>query len=329
MTLSDDYNFAEQGGDFQSAPSYPTAFGITFTPKVSGILIGLAGIAGGAFILLNLAMPEWDKFQAQEAKKTDLFGQIEQKKASISQIDKVKQELADTKKQQIQVLSLFANEKSLDSLLLDLNRLVEAGNAQTPVNGVRAKMRKYTPAAQQSEIITDSSYGPLVNGKLKRSAITIEINGTFEQTQSIFRNIERLQPLLIVKDFDSKLAADASTAPNAPRRVGPAGITTTFQLQALMPVSSVEPPALNAQPTASTTVPSTTPSTAPTTAQPAATPTASPGASPTAQPTGSPTASPGATPTTSPTASPSAQPEASSTAKPAAKAEAKPAAKPQ
>jgi type IV pilus assembly protein PilO len=317
MTLSDDYNFAEQGGDFQSAPSYPSAFGITFTPKVSGILIGLVGIAGGAFILLNLAMPEWDKFQAQEAKKTDLFGQIEQKKASISQIDKVKQELADTKKQQIQVLSLFANEKSLDSLLLDLNRLVEAGNAQTPVNGVRAKMRKYTPAAQQSEIITDSSYGPLVNGKLKRSAITIEINGTFEQTQSIFRNIERLQPLLIVKDFDSKLAADTSTAPNAPRRVGPAGITTNFQLQALMPVSSVEPAALNAQPTASTTIPSTTPSTA----QPAATS----GASPTAQPA----ASPGATPTTSPAASPSpsasTQPEASSTAKP----EAKPAAKPQ
>jgi type IV pilus assembly protein PilO len=317
MTLSDDYNFAEQGGDFQSAPSYPTAFGITFTPKVSGILIGLVGIAGGAFILLNLAMPEWDKFQAQEAKKTDLQGQIEQKKASISQIDKVKQELADTKKQQIQVLSLFANEKSLDSLLLDLNRLVEAGNAQIPVNGVRAKMRKYTPAPQQSEIITDSSYGPLVNGKLKRSAITIEINGTFEQTQSIFRNIERLQPLLIVKDFDTKLAADTSTDPNAPRRVGPAGITTTFQLQALMPVSSVEPAALNAQPTASPATPSTTPSTTPSATQP----TAQPAVSPTASPAASPTASPNA----QPAISPSAKPEASSTASPGAK----PAAKPQ
>jgi type IV pilus assembly protein PilO len=318
MTLSDDFNFGEQGGDYQPAPRYPNAFGITFTPKVSGILIGVAGILGGAFILLNLVMPAWDTFQAQEAKKADLQGQIEQKKASISQIDKVKQELADTKKQQIQVLSLFANEKSLDSLLLDLNRLVEAGNAQTPVNGVRAKMRKYTPAAQQSEIITDSSYGPLVNGKLKRSAVTIEINGTFEQTQSIFRNIERLQPLLIVKDYDSKLAPDAPTAPNAPRRIGPAGITTTFQIQALMPLSPpAEPAVLNAQPIA------------PATASPTASPPASSGTSPTAQPGASPVGSPAAKPAVSPSAQPVGSPKVQSGASPGAKSEAKPGAKPE
>jgi type IV pilus assembly protein PilO len=241
MTYSEDLDF--EGGGFEEAGStYPVVFGITFTPKVGGILIGLAGLGGAAFILMNLVMPSLETFQQQQKKQTDLQTEIEQKKASISQIDKVKEELAKAKIQQGQVLGLFSNEKTLDTLLLDLNRLVESGNDLLPANAVKSKMKKYTPDAQKTEVITDSSFGVLVNGKLKRSKVNVEFTGTYEQTQSILRNIERLQPLLIVKDYQSILTQETATdALGKPiRKIGPVSITTGFQLQALMPLTPEE-----------------------------------------------------------------------------------------
>ncbi|AVH67558.1 pilus assembly protein PilO [Nostoc sp. 'Peltigera membranacea cyanobiont' 213] len=243
MTLSDDLNFAEHGGEFNSeTPAHPVIFGIAFTPKIIGILVGVIGLAGAGYILLNLLMPALESYQQQQAKSSELQGQIEQKKANIKQIDKVKQELAQAKQQKVQVLALFANEKSLDTLLLDLNRLIESGNTPTSVNAVRAKLKKFVPVSQKPEPIIDGTLGLQVDGKLERSSINAEITGTYEQTQSIIRNIERLQPLLIVKDYQATLAPVESRSPldKTPVQVGPAAINTSFQLQVLMPLSAEE-----------------------------------------------------------------------------------------
>ncbi|MBD2526261.1 pilus assembly protein PilO [Nostoc sp. FACHB-133] len=243
MTLSDDLNFAEHGGEFNSeTPAHPVIFGIAFTPKIIGILVGVIGLAGAGYILLNLLMPAWESYQQQQAKSSELQAQIEQKKASIKQIGKVKEELVQAKQQKVQVLGLFANEKTLDTLLLDLNRLIESGNTPTSINAVRAKLKRFVPVSQKPEPITDGSLGLLVDGKLQRSTINAEITGTYEQTQSIIRNIERLQPLLIVKDYQANLAPVESRSPldKTPVQVGPAAINTSFQLQVLMPLSPEE-----------------------------------------------------------------------------------------
>ncbi|MEH2379246.1 MAG: pilus assembly protein PilO [Nostoc sp.] len=243
MTLSDDLNFAEHGGELgQETPESPVIFGIAFTPKIIGILVGVIGLAGAGYILLNLLMPALESYQQQQAKNTELQGQIDQKKASIKQIDRVKDELAQAKQQNIQVLGLFANEKTLDTLLLDLNRLIESGNTPTSINTVRAKLKKFVPLSPKPEPIIDGSLGLLVNGKLQRSNISAEITGTYEQTQSIIRNIERLQPLLIIKDYQVTSAPVESRNPldKTPMPVGPAAINTLFQLQVLMPLSPEE-----------------------------------------------------------------------------------------
>ncbi|MEH2423055.1 MAG: pilus assembly protein PilO [Nostoc sp.] len=243
MTLSDDLNFAEHGGEFdQATPSPPVVFGIAFTPKIIGILVGVIGLAGAAYILLNLLMPAWESYQQQQAKTSELQAQIEQKKANLKQIDQVKDELAQAKQQKVQVLGLFANEKTLDTLLLDINRLIDSGNTPTSINAVRAKLKKFVPVSQKPEPITDGSLGLQVDGKLQRSSINAEITGTYEQTQSIIRNIERLQPLLIVKDYQATLAPveSRSLLDKTPMQVGPAAIDTSFQLQVLMPLSPEE-----------------------------------------------------------------------------------------
>jgi len=242
MTLSEDVNFVDQDGEFEAAsPAYPVIFGITLTPIIIGILVGVLGLIGTGYILFSLILPAWDTYQQQQAKQNDLQGQIEQRKASIKQIEKVKADLELSKQQKLQVLALFAKENTLDTLLLDVNRLVESSNTQLPADAVRAKLKKFVPVPGKAEVITDGTLGTRVDGKLKRRSINVEILGTYEQTQSILRNIERLQPLLIFKDYQSTLAPEPAAQPGkAVLRVGSAPITTSFQLQALIPLSPEE-----------------------------------------------------------------------------------------
>ncbi|MBW4633988.1 MAG: pilus assembly protein PilO [Iphinoe sp. HA4291-MV1] len=241
MTLGDEFNFVEDTEFGTTSSSYPVVFGITLTPIIIGIILGVLGLAGAAYLLMNFVMPVWETFQQQQTKQNELLHSIDQKKAYVKQIDKAQQEQAFSKQQQLQVLALFAHEKTLDTLLLDLNRLVESSNTQISPNAVIAQLKKYMPTGK-AEPITDDSLGPLVNGKLKRSSINIEIIGTYEQTQSIFRNIERLQPLLIVKDYQSSLAPEPVNQQGkvVVSRVRPTLISTSFQLQALMPLSQEE-----------------------------------------------------------------------------------------
>ncbi|MBR8840311.1 MAG: pilus assembly protein PilO [Stigonema ocellatum SAG 48.90 = DSM 106950] len=242
MTLSEDLNFGEQQEALEAAsPPYPVLFGISITPMIIGMVVGVLGLLGTVYISFSLIMPAWEAYQQQQGKQNDLQGEIDQKKVSLKQIDKVKAELALSKRQKLQVLDLFAKENTLDTLLLDMNRLVESGNAQLPATAVRAKLKKFVPASGKAEPITDGTLGTQINGKLKRRTINMEILGTYEQTQSVLRNIERLQPLLIVKDYQSTLAPEPAAQPGkVVIRIGPASITTSFQLQALIPLSPEE-----------------------------------------------------------------------------------------
>ncbi|AFZ31255.1 type IV pilus assembly protein PilO [Gloeocapsa sp. PCC 7428] len=239
MTVTEDF-IPEESIEFQPvAPSYPKAFGVTLTPAVSGVLIALLGLAGSVYLVVNLLMPTWQRHQELQTSRDEKNALVEQKQLAIQQTEQVRAELAQVKQQNAQVLTLFADERTLDTLLLDLNRVVESGNAQVQ-NAPRAKLKRFVPVNQSPEIVSDGSLGGAVNGKLKRQVVNIELEGTFEQTQSIIRNIERLQPLLIVKDYQSSLAQTGDS--QQPGVVQPRGavITTSFQLEALMPASPAE-----------------------------------------------------------------------------------------
>lgn len=237
MTFSDDFITVGEGQDLQSSTAnYPTLFGIQLTPQISGILIAVALGGLAAYIANSYVMPVGQKYGELTADRDLKQSQVAQKQANIKQGEKLKTDLVQAKQQQTEILSLFANEKTLDTLLLDINRLVESGNTST--GGVVSKLQKFEPANQSAEIITDSSFGSEVNGKLKRRIINIALTGNYEQTQSILRNMERLQPLLIVNDYTSTLQQDPVDP--ATGRLPPASINTAFKLQALIPATPEE-----------------------------------------------------------------------------------------
>lgn len=233
------------------SPSYPTAFGVTFTPKVSGILIGVLGLLGATYLLLNLVQPAWQRYQELDAEVKTKKGQIQNKQQLQQEIAQAKVKLEQAKQQNKQVLSLFANEKTLNTLLLDLNTLVKARN------GTLTSFQPATNPQQDkggSNVVNDGSLGAAVNGKLKRNTINVELEGSFDQVQSIMRSFERLQSLLIIRDFNAQISTPQAVVVdsagraipvvvNKDRRMVPNAKPTlkaTFKLDALSPVTEGE-----------------------------------------------------------------------------------------
>ncbi|MBO1057579.1 MAG: pilus assembly protein PilO [Dolichospermum sp. JUN01] len=239
MTFSDDLNFANQDTDTQD--SGLVVFGVTLTPTIIGGVVAVLGLLGAGYMLFNMAMPAWDNYQELQTKREQLQTEVNQKKTQARQIGKIEADLAEAKQQQQQVLALFADEKSLDTLLLDTSRLIDSSNGKAFGNAIRAKMKRFVPASEKPVVVDDGSFGVEVNNKLKRSIVNVEIEGNFEQTRLIMRNIERLQPLLLVKNYDSKLSPpEMSDNKDNPVQIGIGKLTTTFALEALMPLTSEE-----------------------------------------------------------------------------------------
>ncbi|ABB58481.1 hypothetical protein [Synechococcus elongatus] len=214
------------------ASNYPTVFGLTITPLVGGILAAIAGLAGAGWIFLNLVQPTQEQANQLTQEVNDLRARAEQQAASLRQIGAQQQQLANARAQQRVVQSFFASPATLDTLLLDINGQVRR------VAGLQ--LQSYLP--KESAIVTDGSLGEGVNNKLKQTPVFVEVSGSFNQTVSLLRGLEQLQPLLLVRDI-------VVTAEPVPVTVTPRGqilarpapkLTTQFNIVALSPLTPEE-----------------------------------------------------------------------------------------
>ncbi|MEO0457950.1 MAG: hypothetical protein AAF152_15405 [Cyanobacteria bacterium P01_A01_bin.114] len=261
MTASGDFIPANE--EFEGEPIYPVAFGVEMTPKILGILAAIAGIALAAFLFSRFVQPVRQQNQALRADIATKKNQLATQEQQLEEIAKIEEELEVALQQRRNVYSLFANNESMDTLLLDINQRIKNSNAA--LNGARnqvrargvppilveAQLNQFTPGAQ--EIVGDSSLGEGVNGKLRRETYSVQFNGDFDQTQSILSNIERLEPLLLIKNF--QISSDEPVIETA---IGPNGqvtgepnypLATTFEVDALIPTTdpdtlpTIAPPA--------------------------------------------------------------------------------------
>lgn len=237
MTIGGD--FIPSGDTFDEEPSYPTVFGIRFTPTVSGIAIALLGAAAAVWMLVNLVQPTWQQTQTLSASVAEKQQQLLNTEETQEKIQDARQELEEAKQLQADVLSLFADEESLDTLLLDINARVRSGNGD---------LTRFEATTQQPETIADSSFGVAANGLLQRQVYQVAMDGTYAELQSIMRGIERLQTLVVVQNLQSQLDTSTQLV-----RVDPQGrllatgqpttnIQTTFDLVALLPAPTANPP---------------------------------------------------------------------------------------
>lgn len=234
MTYTGEFK-PDEGQDFDEGGKYPVAFGITFTPKVSGIALGLLGGVGAIYLLMNMVLPAYKTYQEQKTQENDLLQKVEQQNNSeyAQKIQKAEQELQQKQALRKEILAFFGSERSLDTLLLDINRFFKSRNVD---------LISFTPEGDVTPI-EDSSLGQGVNQKLKRQNISIQMEGGFEQTQSILRDLEKLQPLILIQNLATQTIDEqdkvlvVTSKQNSQVIPQQNKVKTTFLLQVILPVS--------------------------------------------------------------------------------------------
>ncbi|MFP5273726.1 hypothetical protein [Coleofasciculus sp.] len=229
----------------EEAPNYPTAFGITFTPKVSGIIFAVLGILGAAYLAMNVVQPVFEEYNTLKTQRQEKESQRQDPQEIQQQIQQKQLELAQAKQQNQKVLSLFANEQSIDTLLLDVNGFFK------PIDGELTSYEPVEVNEEESDIVTDGSLGAAVNGKLKRKSFNLEMEGSFNEIQSVLRSIERLQTLVVVKELTTEISTPqgllvddkgtvVSTYVEKDEKIIPDAkptLKTNYRLDVLMPLS--------------------------------------------------------------------------------------------
>lgn len=201
MTVSG--NLAPSAGRPSEIDSpYPVLFGMPITPTVTGILLASAGLLGALYLLINFVQPLWQQKQELEQSIATKEAQLANQQSTIKEISKVENALKVAQQREAEVLSLYADEEQLKTLLLDFNQIAGERNS---------KLTKFEPTSSAPEPLTDASIGGSVNGKLRQQIFKVEMEGNFEATRSTVLTLERLQPLLLIKNLKSEASSPKAT----------------------------------------------------------------------------------------------------------------------
>lgn len=235
-------------------------FGIKLTPQVQAIAIAVLGLGVAGYLGYQFVLPEFQKGselnqKITESKQTQLQLQAQiQKKAEAE----AKQE--EAKQRRAQVTAMFASDASANTLLLDMSQLVNKINAGVQGEDLKAKITKFepdmppatataAPGAPDPDILSDTSFGPSLAGKLRRKKYKVEFEGNFAQTRNFMRNLELMQSLLVVRNLKSELLAsnqaieiDFLKGKIVPVEQPQTKIKTAFDLHALLPLKEEEKP---------------------------------------------------------------------------------------
>ena len=170
-----------------------TLFGFTFTSKVLGIVMGIGGIGLAIYMATNYVTPLWDQVQSGQtniATKKTAVTDLEQK---ITSKGNVLVKIEEAKKQNEFVLTLLPNVDNIDTLMRDIQEQVPKTIAiALPPDfsyELEGTMRNFQPK-------------PFVPGpQYKTYSFTIGFDGKFDDVLNTIQKIERLKPLLVVKDL--------------------------------------------------------------------------------------------------------------------------------
>jgi len=237
---------------------YPIAFGITFTPRNSGIAAAVVGLLGSLYLLFNWVMPAyntWQQLQTDAANKKQMVDQ-QKSRLEFSEFQKIESQLQQQKAIEQKILSLFAKERDLSTILLDVSNIFKSRDV---------KLVSFQPQGLEPVVVSDGSLGSEVNNKLKRQTFNVKMEGSYAKTNEVIRDLERLQPLILLNSLNTQVDKEGSTVKvvstsKNKATIVPQGdkpVTTTFLLDVIIPLNAEElaklapPPPAEGQPPAS------------------------------------------------------------------------------
>jgi len=254
MTFTEEFEERES----EEFDEYPIAFGITFKPRNSGIAAAMLGLLGSLYLLFNWVMPAYNILQQLQTDAADKKQLLDQQKSRLefSEFQKIESQLQQKKAIKQQILSLFAKEKDLSTILLDISNIFKSRNV---------KLISFQPQRLEPVVVSDGSLGSAVNNKLKRQTLNVKLEGNYANTQEVIRDLERLQPLILLNSLNTQMEKEGSVVKvvslgKNQATIVPQGdkpVTTTFLLDVIIPLNAAElaklapPPPAEGQPPAS------------------------------------------------------------------------------
>ena len=233
MTFVEEFTPDEEN-QLEEVSNYPSAFGITFTPLISGITLAVLGFAASIYIVVYNVFPAQKQYQTLKTSKQEKEAKIGQQESSQLQarIKNLETELKKIQEKKPEILEVLESDEGSDTLLIDLNGFIE---------GRKAELLSFRPIGKE-EVIRDGSLGNLVNGKLKRQRFNVSVEGNFAQIQSILSNLERLQSLLLVKNLNLSVKGSRVLLFDGTELIseGEPNLATNFTLEALFPLEGKE-----------------------------------------------------------------------------------------
>lgn len=229
--------------EFDAGGNYPTAFGVTFTPQITGIALGIVGILAMGYVILNFFLPAFSAYQQLKSDEAAKQAQIDQQspEAMMRQLANAEVKLQEAQQRKATVLELYANSDDLGTILYNFNSLFNARNV---------KLLSFLPEGSPV-VIADDSLGANAKNQLKRQTYKISMAGGFDDTLGLIRDIERLQPLILIKNLRTSLVKNEFPV-NVVRDGDSVQVqtdakdtlTTDFTLEVFMPLTPEEIAAL-------------------------------------------------------------------------------------
>jgi type IV pilus assembly protein PilO len=220
-----------------------TLFGLTLTSKILGIVVGVGGVGLAAYLATTYVTPIWTSVQSGEKDIEAKTTNVATLKSQVSSKNNIAQKIEEANQQNKFVLSLLPSVDNIDTLIRDIQE-------QIPKTIVIAlppdfsyelagTMRNFQPTA------------PLAGTQYDTYSFTIGFDGKFEDVLNTIQKIERLKPLLVVKDLKlTKKALPTTTFKfSRPIEAGkekeildilPPLIAADFTLQAFVPKTEAE-----------------------------------------------------------------------------------------
>ncbi|MGF1519292.1 MAG: hypothetical protein ACFCVB_16045 [Nodosilinea sp.] len=281
MTASGDFLPVDDNqGLGEVAPTYPVVFGVELTPKIQGIALAILGLIG-AYALYNFVVqPVQEQKTLLETEVAQKEDQVTQQRARLQNRAELQAELESVLDQRVGVYSLLGSAQTLDTLLLDINQQIQNSNAaiadvlradttqldnaQLAALGLtreqiaRVKAEFAGELQVQNQLFTSEllrfnpspsslvveGVAPELVGRLERVTVDVSMQALFPQTLSIMRNIERLEPLIIIRDMQQSIAPPPAGASEEQLLGVSRLLLTDYTLEVLVPVGDpTVPPA--------------------------------------------------------------------------------------
>lgn len=218
-------------------------------PKIIGIGLGVLGAGLAGWVVYSSVMPAIEKQKTLDTQLNEAIAKIAEQQNQIKERPKAEAALVEAQQNREDVTRLFASDRTMETLLYDINKLVDRINSGIKDEENMAKMTRFDPQVPKdgNYIVSDGSLGPLVNGKLKRREFRVEFEGTYPQTRAFAIALEQMQPLLVVKNLRTQLEQQGGTlqvewkeGKFIPVEVSENRLRTSFDLHALLALSEKE-----------------------------------------------------------------------------------------